>query len=202
MAASTAYPGSKYQEAMLAIGNQFDWRLGPRLTHPDDQAIGQTYLELYFQYHDARLMNPTKEQFDQLMKIPNDPAKPVWWWCDALFVAPPVWTRLYKATGDRRYLDYMDREWWITSKVLYDPQEHLFAGMVATAVLLPTYERAEQNTAAGHAFYVFNVHSGKPIEYYAGAGWSRSDIPDRAAWSRYLEHFAATMRFPLEVHWQ
>jgi rhamnogalacturonyl hydrolase YesR len=60
------------------------------------------------------------------MKVPDDPAKPVWWWCDALFMAPPVWTRLAKATGDKSYLDYMDHKWWITSNLLYDLQEHLY----------------------------------------------------------------------------
>jgi unsaturated rhamnogalacturonyl hydrolase len=34
--------------------------------------------------------------------------------------------RLYAATGDRAYLDYMDHEWWITSGTLYDTKEHLY----------------------------------------------------------------------------
>lgn len=127
MAASKTVPESKYEDAMVAMGKQFDWQLGPRVTHADDQAIGQTYLELYFRYGEPKMMNPTKEQFDRLMEMPDDPGRPVWWWCDALFMAPPVWARLYKATGNTHYLDYMDREWWITSRLLYDPQEHLFA---------------------------------------------------------------------------
>jgi rhamnogalacturonyl hydrolase YesR len=49
------------------------------------------------------------------------------WWCDALFIAPPVWTRMYSATGDRKYLAYMNEEWTRTSDRLYDPQEHLYA---------------------------------------------------------------------------
>jgi hypothetical protein len=84
----------------------------------------------------------------------------------------------------------------------WEPADDKTAGMVATAVLLPTDESAEPNTAAGHASYVFNVHSGKTIQYYAGAGWSNSDIPDQAAWNRYLEHFTATLRSPLEVRWE
>ncbi len=126
MAASKALPNPRYEEAMMQVGNKFDWRLGPRLSHADDQAIGQTYLELYQQYHELKMITPTRDQFDTLMKAPDDPAKPVWWWCDALFMAPPVWARLYQATGEKAYLDYMDREWWITSKLLYDPEEHLY----------------------------------------------------------------------------
>jgi unsaturated rhamnogalacturonyl hydrolase len=126
MAAAKTLPEPKYEDAMLQVGNKFDWKLGPRLIHADDQAIGRTYFDLYRDYHEARMINPTREQFDALMKMPDDPQKPVWWWCDALFMAPPVWARLYRETGDRSYLDYMDHEWWITSNLLYDPQEHLY----------------------------------------------------------------------------
>jgi unsaturated rhamnogalacturonyl hydrolase len=125
-AAAKTLPDAGYDEALIAMGAKFDWKLGPRLAHADDQAIGQTYLDLYEQKRDARMIAPTREQFDALMKTADDPAKPVWWWCDALFMAPPVWARLYKATGERSYLDYMDHEWWITSSLLYDPQEHLY----------------------------------------------------------------------------
>jgi unsaturated rhamnogalacturonyl hydrolase len=126
MAAAKTLPEPRYEEAMMQVGNNFEWKLGPRLSHADDQAIGQTYLELYGDHHDPKMIGPTREQFDAPMKTPDDPAKPVWWWCDALFMAPPVWARLYQATGNKSYLDYMDREWWITSNLLYDPQEHLY----------------------------------------------------------------------------
>ena len=29
-----------------------------------------------------------QNQFNEAMQLPDDPAKPVWWWCDALFMAP------------------------------------------------------------------------------------------------------------------
>ncbi|HVZ17235.1 MAG TPA: glycoside hydrolase family 88 protein, partial [Terriglobales bacterium] len=51
----------------------------------------------------------------------------VWWWCDALFMAPPAWARMYKITGERAYLDHMDRDWWLTSGKLYDPKENLYS---------------------------------------------------------------------------
>jgi hypothetical protein len=34
------------------------------------------------------------------------PQKSSWSWCDALFMGPPTWTRLYAATGDKRYLEH------------------------------------------------------------------------------------------------
>ncbi len=63
---------------------------------------------------------------DKLLARPDDPKKNLWWWCDALYMAPPVLAQLSVATGDRRYLDFMNREWWITSGSLYDPAEHLY----------------------------------------------------------------------------
>jgi rhamnogalacturonyl hydrolase YesR len=33
---------------------------------------------------------------------------------------------LYRATGEKAYIDYMDRQWGITSISLYDPTERLY----------------------------------------------------------------------------
>ena len=126
MAAAKALPEPRYEAAMLDMANRFDWTTGPRKAHADDQAIAQTYLALYRDYREPRMILPTETQFEALTTQPHDPAKPVWWWCDALFMAPPVWARLYSATHDMAYLNYMDREWWTTSRLLYDPREHLF----------------------------------------------------------------------------
>src|SRR5277367_4753953 len=79
MAAAKTLPEPRYEDALMQVGNKFEWKLGPRLSHADDQAVGQTYLDLYRDYHQARMMEPTKEQFDTLMKTPDDPAKPIWW---------------------------------------------------------------------------------------------------------------------------
>jgi len=62
---------------------------------------------------------------DRLVARPDE-AKPVWWWCDALFMAPPVLVRLSEITGDHRYIDYMNKEWKITAGLLYDRDEHLY----------------------------------------------------------------------------
>ncbi|MGC2164075.1 MAG: glycoside hydrolase family 88 protein, partial [Silvibacterium sp.] len=127
MAAAHSLPEPRYEQAMLAMGNHFDWTPGPRKAHADDQAVAQTYIGLYVDYREPRMIIPTQEQFNALMTEPDNPAKPVWWWCDALFMAPPVWARLYSVTNSLSYLNYMDREWWITSNLLYDPQQQLFS---------------------------------------------------------------------------
>jgi len=126
MAAPEAANGKKYQNAMLEMSKGFQWQLGPRLEHADDHAIGQTYLNLYFAHPDPAMIAPTRERMDAVMQLKDDPEKPLWWWCDALFMAPPVLAKLARATGDRKYLDFMDHEWWITSGLLYSPDDHLF----------------------------------------------------------------------------
>ena len=126
MAVPTSVAGSRYQDAMLAMGKKFDWQPGPRPLHADDQAVTQTYIQLYLKHHDPRMIAPTRKRFDAMMKAPDDPAKPLWWWCDALFMAPPAFAELTKATGDRSYINFADHEWWITSGKLYDPVQHLY----------------------------------------------------------------------------
>jgi len=127
IAASETLKDPRYAQAVKQVGRHFRWELGPRETHADDQAIGQSYLALYQRTHDRRLIAPMQAQFDRVLAIPDDPSNPVWWWCDALFMAPRVWAGLAQATGESRYLDYMDREWWITTGLLYDPKEHLYS---------------------------------------------------------------------------
>ncbi len=126
MAVPEGANGKKYRNAMLAMSKGFQWQLGPRMQHADDHAIGQTYLDLYFLYHDPAMIAPTRERMDAVMRLPDDAEKPLWWWCDALFMAPPVLAKLARATGERKYLDFMDREWWITSSLLYSPKNHLY----------------------------------------------------------------------------
>ena len=115
-----------YQTAMNAAIS-LKWKLGPRQTHADDQAIGQVYLELYRENPEPSRISALRDQFDRVKQLPDDPDKPVWWWCDALFMAPPVWAGLTQATHDPSYLDYMDREWHRTDNLLWDSKEKLFS---------------------------------------------------------------------------
>jgi len=131
MAASRTLPDRKYRAAMLRMGDKFDWRMEAVAQHArnvaDYHVIGQSYLELYQHDRQAKMIQPTQALFDHLMSVPDIPDKPVWWWCDALFMGPPTWARLYRVTGNKAYLDYMNREFWITSNLLYRPKEKLYS---------------------------------------------------------------------------
>jgi unsaturated rhamnogalacturonyl hydrolase len=132
MAASASTGDPKYRNAMTSMAEKFDWSLSARLPNADDQSIAQTYIELYFldPAKDQKKIAPARSDLDAVMKLntlkPGDPRLP-WWWCDALFMAPPVWARMYAATGDHDYIDYLDKQWQLTNDLLYDKQEHLYA---------------------------------------------------------------------------
>jgi rhamnogalacturonyl hydrolase YesR len=132
MAASDSLGDPKYRDAMQAMGQKFDWQLRSHLPNADDQSVAQTYLELYLlqKEKDPALIKPTQTEFDAILAAPRTstiPGKEIaWWWCDALFMAPPVWARMYSATGDHKYIDYLDEEWAKASDRLYDPSEHLY----------------------------------------------------------------------------
>ncbi|MFP5230863.1 MAG: glycoside hydrolase family 105 protein [Acidobacteriota bacterium] len=126
LAASRTLHDPRYHDRVLQVANDNRWQLGPRFGHADDEHIGLTYLTLYGEDHNPTHLAPTKDNLDKLLDRPDDPHKNLWWWCDALYMAPPVLAQLSVTTGDHRYLDYMDREWSLTTKALYDPQERLF----------------------------------------------------------------------------
>lgn len=129
---------AKYRDAMLALGETNDWKLGSRLYDADDHCIGQTWAELYLLYRDPKMILPLRKKFDAILAKPpavtslrfarrEDPkTRENWSWCDSLFMGPPVWVRLYAATGDTRYLDFAVTNWWRTTDFLYDTNEHLF----------------------------------------------------------------------------
>src|SRR6202048_557128 len=126
IAASMAIGDSRYHDRVLQVAEQNHWSFGPRFGHADDEAIGLTSLTLYAEQPEEERIALTRDGMDRLLARPDDPQTNLWWWCDALYLAPPVLAQVSVAAHDSRYLDFMDHAWWITSSALYDPAEHLF----------------------------------------------------------------------------
>ena len=126
----------KYTEWLMAIGERNKWKLHQRPYHADDHTVGQFYLSLYEDFQRPEMMSPTQHQFDWILDNPktgtldwlaeNTHAHDRWGWCDALFMAPPVWARLAKITGDDKYLEFMDQEYRVTYDLLWSEKDHLF----------------------------------------------------------------------------
>jgi unsaturated rhamnogalacturonyl hydrolase len=115
----------KYLQAATTWSKSFNWQLAERLRHADDHAKGQTYLEIYEIKKDPEMIRDIRHTFDTLILDPK-PGREDWWWCDALFMAPPVLARLAAATEDQRYLEFLNAMFWDSYDFLYDKQEHLF----------------------------------------------------------------------------
>jgi unsaturated rhamnogalacturonyl hydrolase len=127
----------RFHDAMMKMAEENKWQPAARVYHADDHAVCQTYLDLYLQHHDPRMLAPTQERFDYILAHPKDNNLDFdrtknpdrldrWSWCDALFMAPPAWARLWQATGNKAYLDFAVTKWWVTSDYLYDQEEHLY----------------------------------------------------------------------------
>jgi unsaturated rhamnogalacturonyl hydrolase len=128
LAASKITGDPRYHDAVVKMAEGFDWKLlDGRFPHADDMALGQSYLDLYLETREPVRVADTKATLQRLVVRQDDPKKLLWWWCDALFMAPPVLAKMSAATGDEHYLDYMNREWWLTSASLYDPAQHLYS---------------------------------------------------------------------------
>jgi unsaturated rhamnogalacturonyl hydrolase len=116
---------TRYLQAAIQWSESFQWKLAERLRHADDHAKGQTYLEIYELKKDPAMIRDIRNTFDTLIANPR-PGREDWWWCDALFMAPPVLAKLAAVTGDERYLKYLDTMFWDTHDFLYDQEEYLF----------------------------------------------------------------------------
>ncbi len=105
-------------------------RSGRTLLNADDVAIGDLYAELYARRRQEGVLMPLQQRLDY--SVPHltrkatatDPL--VWWWCDALFMAPPVLARASALTGDPKYMRAMDAEWRRTDALLWSPEHRLY----------------------------------------------------------------------------
>jgi len=104
-------------------------KTGKAMLNADEMAIGELYEELYARRQQEGMVMPLRQRLDwaapHLSRQPI-PEHLVWWWCDALFMAPPVLARMSVQTGDPKYLKAMDSQWWRTFARLYDPDESLY----------------------------------------------------------------------------
>lgn len=128
----------RYLDAVRREGEANHWRPGPRPLAADDHAITQSYFMLHAieaTQNDRSMIQPSLYLFDAVIRHPHDESlefedweKTVhqWTWCDALFMSPPALAMAARATGERRYLDFMHKMWWKTTDFLYDKDEHLY----------------------------------------------------------------------------
>jgi rhamnogalacturonyl hydrolase YesR len=126
------------------------------LLNADDLAIGDLYQELHARRGKQSVIMPLQQRLDFMLPHLNREQETqalVWWWCDALYMAPPVLARHSNLTGDPRYLRAMDKEWRRTAARLWVEQDRLF--------LRDARFRDQDHLGAG----------GKPVYWARGNGW-------------------------------
>jgi unsaturated rhamnogalacturonyl hydrolase len=129
-------PKKKYLTSMIDMGKKYRWNIRPRLWDANVLCIGQMYVDLYMMKKKPEMIEMIgfclNAYFDRHPTEPDVTFKNnrywfSWWsWCDALYMAPPTFTKYAKATGRLRYLDKMDELYTITYNYLYDKDEKLF----------------------------------------------------------------------------
>ncbi|MBK5195204.1 MAG: glycoside hydrolase family 88 protein [Proteiniphilum sp.] len=179
-------------QAMMDMGGKEQWSPHKRWYHADDIAICQTYIDLYRREKKQEMIQPTIDTLNILMSNPypttgkHDVIK--WWWCDALFMAPPTLVKLGVTTGNTDYLEHNDQYFKECYDLLYNKEEHLFARDLNYVIKPDGSGRREEN--------------GERIFWSRGNGWVMgglvrilkelpADYPQRTFYENLFKEMAA-----------
>lgn len=124
-----------YLDALVNMGVRNEWKPWERFYHADDLTICSSYLYLKSLGVEEANLQPTDTIIYEHLFKPHawkegtrkGNQKILWWWCDALFMTPPVITAYAKLKNDPSYLDVMHKYYLETYDLLFDEEEHLFA---------------------------------------------------------------------------
>ncbi|MBW8894393.1 MAG: glycoside hydrolase family 88 protein, partial [Burkholderiales bacterium] len=89
----------------------------------DWQICFQVYADLYQLDKDPQKIARAREVMEYQMSTAN---KDYWWWVDGLYMVMPVMTKMYKATGNRQYLEKLYEYYSYANSIMYDPEERLY----------------------------------------------------------------------------
>ncbi|RZJ85379.1 MAG: glycoside hydrolase family 88 protein [Massilia sp.] len=149
----------------------------------DWQICFQVYADLYQLDKDPRKIARAREVMEYQMSTANND---YWWWVDGLYMVMPVMTKLYKATGNRQYLEKLYQYYSHTNAIMFD---------------------AEANLYYRDARYVYPQHksvNGKKDFWARGDGWAfaalarvlsdlPADDPHRGEYVERLQAMAAAL---------
>lgn len=120
-----------YQKGLKSMGESLDWMPGKRWYHADDITICQSFIYMNVNGVEGANLKPTVAVLDRVMSEEydwNNDIRPIyWWWCDALFMGPPVFVHYGVLTGENKYLEASDKLYKECYDLLFDQEEHLFA---------------------------------------------------------------------------
>ena len=117
-------------KALYDMGESIQWNTGKRWYDADDHVIGQTYVSMYRVSKERKMIQPLIDTLEVFMKTPypvRGIRKIALWWCDALFMTPPVLAQLGVTLGEEKYLKLNDKLFREAYDLLWDKEENLFA---------------------------------------------------------------------------
>jgi Domain of unknown function (DUF4861) len=88
-----------------------------------------------------------------------------------------------------------------TIAAVWDTPQKPSAGRIATGLVSAPAEHATTATVENHALMIFRRHSGESFTYFAGAGWSKADMPTQEDWNIYLVRFEELQEHPVAFTW-
>lgn len=152
----------RYKNEMINVGQYHDWELEDDIFHADRLTIVDNWAWLSNLEDEPQIIDKARWALDIHLarnykkatdvSFEGNPYRFEWWtWCDALFMAPPSFVEMWKVTGEDKYLEYMDTQWWKTSDYLYSADDSL-------------YYRDDR-------FFDERTENGKKIFWSRGNGW-------------------------------
>ena len=117
-------------KAIYDMGESVRWQPGKLWYDADSHVIGQTYIDMYRLSKEGKMIRPIIDTMNVFMGRPF-PSRGIrripWWWCDALFMAPPLLVKLGITLNEEKYLKLNDQLYRQAYDLLYDQDEKLFA---------------------------------------------------------------------------
>ena len=89
----------------------------------DWQVCFQTYADLYLMQPDEGRIRRAREVMEYEMSLPQHD---FWWWADALYMVMPVMTKMYRITGNERYLAKLYEYVQYSDSIMLDAETGLY----------------------------------------------------------------------------
>ena len=136
-----------------------NWQVGNEWFFPaNNLTCVQTYLEIYLIKRDEKMITDARDYMGSRMKHTEPAYEQGWDYIDALYVGPPAFAMMGKATGEKQYIDFMNRMYWQLAGYLFDEDEGLFYRDMKA-------RRSEKSS------------NGKKTLWSRGNGWAIASIP-------------------------
>ena len=92
----------------------------------DWQICFQTYLDLSEIYGSQKKEYMTRRALEVMSYEVASPNTDYWWWADALYMVMPVMTKMYRLTGDDRYLEKLYQNLLYCDSIMLDTETGLY----------------------------------------------------------------------------